>query len=344
MSGTVRFGVVGAGAFASRRHIPDIIRNGGATLAALCRRDAETLKRLADHFEPERTYTDWRRMLDECPLDAVLIATPNHLHYEQARAALERDLHVLLEKPMTVRAEEARELRDLAEARGLRLAVALNPPYWAHCHAIRRALHGGHVGEVESISFYWTGDSGVVFGDKPMPEDMPGPVNPTLFRSDPAQCGGGCFMDGGAHLVSEVLWVTDLRATRVTSLMDRTPSDRRTALSMTLENGAIATICSIADSQSAGRRVRNTIGCSRGTIAVDGFDFRTTIAPEGGEPESFSEADLPPVPGPVANLVDSILQHAPLSSDANHGAHVQEVLEAAYRSAASSSALALGSP
>jgi predicted dehydrogenase len=341
MSNMLRFGVIGAGAFASRRHIPDILRNENATLTALCRRDAETLKRLSDHFGPERTYTDWRRMLDECPLDAVVIATPNNLHFEQAKAALERGLHVLIEKPMTARAEEARELQKLAEAHDLRLAVAFNPPYWAHCHAMRRALHGGHLGEVESASFYWAGNSGVVFGDKPMPEDMPGPVHPTLFRADPSQCGGGCFMDGGAHLVSEVLWVTGLRATQVACLMDRTPSDRRTALSMTLENGVVATLSSIADSQGASRRVRNTIGCSRGTITVDGFDFRTTIMPDGGEPETFCEADLPPVPGPVADLVDSILHQTPLLSDVGHGVHVQEVLEGLYASAASGSAVTL---
>jgi predicted dehydrogenase len=335
MRSTLRFGVIGAGAFASRRHIPDILRNDNAVLAALCRRDEETLRRLAEHFEAERAYADWRRMLDECPLDAVVIATPNNLHFEQAKAALEHDLHVLLEKPMTVRADEARELHRMAEERGLRLAVALNPPYWAHCHAIRRAIQGGRIGEIESLGFYWTGNSGVVFGDTPMPADMPGPVHPTLYRADPAQCGGGCFMDGGAHLVSEILWVTGLRATRVACLMDDTPSDRRAALAMTLGNGAVATIGSVADSQSAGRRVRNTFGGSQGTITVEGFEFRTTIAPDGGEPETFREADLSPVPGPVANLVDAILRQTPLNADAVHGVHVQEVLEAAYRSASS---------
>src|SRR5256885_2335850 len=79
---------IGAGAVLSRRHMPDILRNENATLTALCRRDAETVARLGDHFGPERTYTDWRRMLDECPLDAVVIATPNHLHFEQAKAAM----------------------------------------------------------------------------------------------------------------------------------------------------------------------------------------------------------------------------------------------------------------
>src|SRR5262252_6542005 len=124
----IRFGVIGAGWFASRRHLPDIVNNPHAVLASLCRRDAESLAKLAAHFKPQETFTDWRAMLDASRLDAVLIATPHNLHFETARAALEQGLHVLLEKPMTVRSEDARTLCAIARERGLTLAVALNPP------------------------------------------------------------------------------------------------------------------------------------------------------------------------------------------------------------------------
>src|SRR5579872_6072735 len=113
METPLRVGVIGAGWFASRRHIPDLQRHEETTLAALCRRDTAALARLRDHFSPEGTYTDWHEMLQTCPLDAVLIATPHNLHFEPAREALSRGLHVLLEKPMAVRSDEARALRDL---------------------------------------------------------------------------------------------------------------------------------------------------------------------------------------------------------------------------------------
>ena len=138
----VRLGVIGAGSFVSRRHLPDVQRSTNLTLAALCRRDEAARNRMAEHFDvaPQNAFADWRHMLDEAPLDAVLIATPNSLHFEQAQAALTKGLHVLLEKPMTLRSEHARELVLLAREKGLRLGVALNPPYWAHCHRARRAL------------------------------------------------------------------------------------------------------------------------------------------------------------------------------------------------------------
>jgi predicted dehydrogenase len=334
MDGPIRVGVIGAGWFASRRHIPDIQRHEEATLAGLCRRDPAALERLAAHFGTTLNYVDWRRMLEECPLDAVLIATPHDLHYEPAREALQRGLHVLLEKPMTVLSKEARELATLAEAKGRVLSVALNPPFWAHCHRMRRAIQSGKIGEVESVSMSWTGNAEYVFGDAPKPADLPGIVPPTMYRADPDQCGGGYLIDGGSHLVSEVLWVTGLRCEHVSCDMDQTPSDRRCSLTLTLSNGAMATINSVGNSRHASRRVLNTIAGADGTIVVQGFSFQTTIQPEGAEGETFSEADLPPVAGPVANFVDAIRGRGAVYSPAEHGVHVVEVVEAAYQSAA----------
>src|SRR5579871_6866464 len=155
----IRLGVIGAGWFASRRHLPDAIAHPQIVVAALCRRDPEARARLAEHFHvaPENTFGDWRQMLDTVALDAVLIATPNHLHFEPAREAIERGLHVLLEKPMTIHSADAHALVALARAQDRRLAVALNPPFWAHCHRIRRALASEKMGSLESAAMYWTG-------------------------------------------------------------------------------------------------------------------------------------------------------------------------------------------
>ena len=132
------------------------------------------------HFglPPDSGFADWQKMLDLAPLDAVLIATPNYLHYEQAKAALERGLHVLLEKPMTLKTAQARELVELAKARDLKLAVALNPPHWAHCHRARRALQNENMGTFESAAIYWTGAAEHLFDRAPRPANMDGVVHP----------------------------------------------------------------------------------------------------------------------------------------------------------------------
>ncbi len=339
----VRLGVLGAGSFVSRRHLPDAVAHPNVHVSALCRRDETARATMASHFgvAPEHAYEDWRQMLDNAHLDAVLIATPNNLHYEMARACLERGLHVLLEKPMTIQSDHAHALVALAHENNLRLGVALNPPFWAHCHQIRRALRDEKMGALESAAIYWTGNAESVFGRAPMPEKGVGVVAPTLFRADPELNGGGYFQDGGSHLVSQMLWVTGLRARRVTALTDAIPTDLRVALCLELENGAVATITGIGDSKLATRRVRNIWGAQNGSITVNGMDFETDINLQGQEHRKFKESDLLPVPGPVANFIDAIQGKTKLLSPGEHGAHVVEVVEAAYLSATSGRTITL---
>jgi predicted dehydrogenase len=331
----VRLGVIGAGWFASRRHMPDIKDNPHARLAAICRRDPEARAKMAARFDvsPEQAYEDWQCLLEKAELDAVLIATPNAFHYGQAKAALERGLHVLIEKPMAVHSSEARELVALARERNLKLAVALNPPFYAHCHRVRDALHNEKMGPLESAAFYWTGSVEYVFGRIPAPPNLPGVVPPTMYRADPQLNGGGYFIDGGSHLVSGLLWMTGLRARRVSALMDTTPTDMRASVSIELENGAITSINTIGDSKYATRRVRNIFGAANGFVTIVTYDFETNISIHGQEPQKFREADLISVPGPTANFVDAIQGRSELFSPGEHGAHVVEVVEAAYRSA-----------
>ena len=92
----VRIGVVGAGWFASRRHLPDIGRCAGVELAAICRRNEAELERIAAHFGHPPAFTDYDRMLAEAALDAVLFCTPHALHGPEAAAALERGLSLPL--------------------------------------------------------------------------------------------------------------------------------------------------------------------------------------------------------------------------------------------------------
>jgi predicted dehydrogenase len=326
---------VGAGWFASRRHLPDIAASADAEVVALCRRDEAQLQRVAGHFGVRRTFTDYRRMLDEVEMDAVLVATPHVLHHAQARAALERGLHVLLEKPMAVSSADARDLAALSREKGRVLLVAHNPPHWPHCHLLRQALRSEAFGDLESASISWTGNIEAVFGKTPLPKEMPGVVPPTLYRGDPALNGGGGFMDGGPHLVCELLWATGLRARSVVAAMDNPVTDRRATVTVALENGAQATICYVGDTSHPGRRVRNVYSGSRATLLVEGQPFSLTTLRPGEAPSTVLEKDMPPVPGPVENFIDAVLCRAEPLSDPLDGLRCVEVLEAAYRSARS---------
>jgi predicted dehydrogenase len=332
MEKKIKIGVIGAGSFASRRHIPIIVKSQDAELVALCRRDTEMLRKVAEHFGCNNTFTDYKEMLDSVEMDAVLIATPHALHYENAKLALEKGLHVLIEKPMAVKSDEAKEIAKLAKDKGLVVVVAMNPPFWQHTNYVRELIKSGDIGEIEEVSLNWVGNAEAVFGLAPMPDNMPGVVPPTIFRGDPKLGGGGHFIDSGSHLVSELLWTTGLNAKEVCAIMDDPEFDMRTTSNIKLENGAVCNITNIGNSKIA-RRIHNVYFGSKGTLFVEGMPFKVIVAKPDKEMIVVTEAEMPPSQQPMENFIDAILGKAKPLCSADDGVRVVEAIEAIYNSA-----------
>jgi predicted dehydrogenase len=336
----LRLGVIGAGWFASRRHCPDILQHPETALSALCRRDPAELQKLAAHFNVEHCFTDYRALIHSGLVDAVVICSPHHLHYEHTLAALEQGLHVLLEKPITIDPAEGRRLVELAAERGLALVVGQNPPYWSHCRFLREQIAAGTLGTIESAHVHWVGNAKGVLGLEALPADLPGVVRPSLFRGDAAQNGGGFLMDGGTHLVSELLWCTGLRVVEVGAVMDNASWDVRAALSARLSNGALATLSILADSGTAAKRQHSLYYGSAGTAEMRGFPFTVHIA--AGKTElQRREDELGTPPTPVEDLVNCILRQGQPAMTGELAVHVVEVIQAAYQSARQSTPVAL---
>ena len=328
----LRLGVIGAGWFASRRHCPDVVDHPEVELAALCRRDEKQLAQMARAFDVADTYTDYAGLIASGSLDGVIICSPHQLHFEHTRAALEAGLHVLLEKPITLDPDEGRQLVALSAATGRALVVAQNPPYWSHCRFLRNRLRHGDLGEIEGVSINWVGNALGVLGLEPLPDSLPGVVKPTLFRGDAAQNGGGFLIDGGSHLLCELLWCTGLRVVEVSAHMDNPDWDLRAALPLTLENGALATLSNTADSAVRDKRHHSLYYGSAGTAVIRGFPFEVTVD-AGGRTEHVVEAQLPPPPTPVDNLVDCARGRGLPELDGETAVHIIEILDAAYCSA-----------
>jgi predicted dehydrogenase len=110
----LRIGVIGVGMFACYFHVPQLRATGRAEIVALCRRNPERLAMASEFLGVERTFTDWRAMLAEAELDAVVISTTHDQHFQPCKAALERGLHVLIDKPLALSSAEAWQLVDIA--------------------------------------------------------------------------------------------------------------------------------------------------------------------------------------------------------------------------------------
>lgn len=146
----MKLGIVGTGQIA--KEVMPFLGSWGWTVEALCGtpRSAETVRDLCAIHGISLAYTDYSAMLREAEVDAVYIATPNSLHYDFAKQALETGHNVILEKPMTSHCREAEELSDLAREKNLYLFEAITTLYMPCYEKIREWL--SRIGTVKLVS------------------------------------------------------------------------------------------------------------------------------------------------------------------------------------------------
>ena len=144
---TVKYAVIGAGAIAQRRHLPEIQANPRAEVVAVADPREDRVKQQAEEYGG-RPFADHREMLAEVECDAVVVATPNALHCPQTLAAFAAGKHVLVEKPMAGTRDEARRMIEARDKAGKMLMIGMNQRLMpAHVKA-KEILDAGRLGRV----------------------------------------------------------------------------------------------------------------------------------------------------------------------------------------------------
>lgn len=178
----IRLGTIGSGVIV-HSILDNVKRTEGISLAAVYSRSEEKGGELAREYGCGRVYTDMDAFLADEAVNTVYIATPNLLHFEQAKRALLAGKHVILEKPFCTRAEHVRELMDLAKDRHLFLVEAAPTTFLPNFRILKRELP--RIGRVKLVlanySQYSSRYDAVLRGEKP-----------NIFN--PAYAGG-CLMD-----------------------------------------------------------------------------------------------------------------------------------------------------
>lgn len=144
----LNLGVIGCGIVAAG-HMQAIMDSDKMNLAAVADISTEQLNK-AKRFNPDASYTDYRELLAQPGLDAVVIATHCHLHHEMTLAALQAGLHVLCEKPMADTEEKCTEMVVAAEKAGKLLAVNFNTRSAPHYRKVKELIDTGEVIELAS--------------------------------------------------------------------------------------------------------------------------------------------------------------------------------------------------
>ena len=180
----LRWGVVGtgiAGPFVRALHA----RTGQRAVAVAARDTAKTEAFAREHGIPT-VHRSVSALIDDPQVDVVYVSTPHPLHHDQALEAIAAGKHVLVEKPIAMSAEEAREVTDAGRAAGVLVQEAMWTRYLPQSDVIRQALGDGLLGDVRLVR----ADFGFVF-----PYDA-------AHRLWNAELGGGALLDAGVYPIA----------------------------------------------------------------------------------------------------------------------------------------------
>jgi predicted dehydrogenase len=319
----LRIGFLGAGGMGNH-HARELLRREEARPVAVCDPSDAARERLLGTLgaaaESVKAFPDSPGMLASVRMDAVVITTPHTQHGEHVRAYLEAGLHVLVEKPMTTTAKDARELIALAEKYGKTLAIAYQRHGDGKFIKARELVQSGAIGDVRLVHVIIAQDCLDIF--------LPG----ASWRADPALSGGGHFMDTGSHINDMLLWITGLEPKRVMAFInpEGTLVDVQTAVAVEFTNGAVGNLS--YTSMSPEWREEFTFYGTEGVMRLGaGEPLRITRRGE--------DTILPrPAAGgksPLQNFLEAIQGKAEVQAPPICGLRVAQLTEAAYKSAKS---------
>lgn len=150
--GTIRIGIVGAGANTRLRHVPGFRRIPGVEIRGVVNRSAESTRRTADEFQIPKTYPDWQQLVADPEIDAVMIGTWPYRHCAVTLAALEAGKHVLTEARMAMNAEEAHRMLESARRHPDLVAQIVPSPFgFRPDRVIKELIADGFLGELREL-------------------------------------------------------------------------------------------------------------------------------------------------------------------------------------------------
>jgi predicted dehydrogenase len=351
MTRKIRLGLVGT-SWWSDFFFSALKTHPGVELAAVCGRNKARADEQAAKNNIPAVFTDYAEMMRAGGLEAVVVVTPDDTHHAITLAALDAGLHVLCEKPLAVTAQQAREMLERAEAKGLRHMVHFTyrwMPYFRYFHDL---VAEGFVGRLYHAEFSYLG----------------GWARDTSYawRYDQDRANG-VLGDLGSHWIDMAHWLAG-PISRVRSHLGvyvkrdgaqggplANPANESSLLLVEFANGAHGTIhaSSVAHIADRGMQQQVKLYGEAGTLEInanyggpeDGAVIRAVRAGENEfktlpVPDSYWAGAQSAAVWDVFNtqsvgvraFVDSILEDRPATPDFRDGYRAQQVIDAALAS------------
>lgn len=353
----LRVGVIGVGAMATddvHGHIPNYLKIPDVEVVAISDVNGARAQRVAHRFDISEVFIDYRRMLVQADLDAVSITAPNYLHATLAIGCLEHGVHVLVEKPMALRAQDARIMTETAKKHQKVLFVGMNNRFRDDTRSLKMMVQQGALGEVYYAKAGWLRRAKS--------------LRTSSWFTSKAQAGSGPLWDIGLVMLDLSLWMLGFpKVKSVSGVVHRagkempmllTPLDKLyskvensvNALIRFEKGGALLLEMSTAsmlgadddiylrlDGTSGGAELHNPESCDGNVLRVHGELFGTSmefvpILPVSKQPSHYHQ---------LKHFVDVCLgRQAPIITP-SQGLEGIQIIEAIYRSAEAEQAIEL---
>jgi predicted dehydrogenase len=273
---TIRWGILATGGIAHT--FATDLRGAGLTIQAVGSRSQESADEFAAEFGIPNAHGSYEDLVADPEVDIIYIATPHPFHADNAKLALSAGKHVLVEKPFTLNAREAREVVDLAAAKNLLVLEAMWTRFLPHVVRIREILAAGTIGEVRGFIADHTQD----ITDDP------------AHRLNALELGGGALLDLGIYPISFAAHLFGSPHTiHASASFKETGADASVATIFKYADGELASTYSASDTRGSNTA---TILGKEGRIEIDGVWYTPTtfrvISSTGEVIETFDSSEF----------------------------------------------------
>ncbi len=289
----------GQGAFIGRVHATAaVLDNRAALVAGALSSNAERAKASASDYDisPARAYGSVQELLDKergLPaserIDFVSVATPNHTHFEIAKAAVEAGFNVICDKPMTFDLAQAEQLAEAVDKSGVVFAVSHNYTGYPLVRQAREMILSGDLGEINAVrSFYIQGwlRTRLEASDQKQ----------AAWRTDPSKSGAaGCFGDIATHAYNLGRYMTGLLPESISCVLKTFVEGRKLddygAAMIRFENGALGTVTASQISHGRENDLFIEIDGTKGSLVWRQENPNEMIVRRNGQPHAIYTRD-----------------------------------------------------
>lgn len=335
----LKWGIIGAGGIADRRMIPAMMASPETDLLAVMDINAAKAEDVALRYGIAHWYDNMEALLDMQEIEAVYIASPVYCHKEQVFAAADAGKHILLEKPVAMNADEAREMVEHCKKRQVKMAAGFMMRFATLHQKLKRLLEEGAIGQLVSADAQFSCWYPEIEG---------------AWRQKKALSGGGALMDMGIHLIDLLQYLTGSRIVKVAALNERIKFsyevEDSSSLLVRFDNGMTGNINANFNIPDSAARWQISFFGTRGRIIGDttigqqdggrllviseesekGYDAKQDVSVAQEKVITAEYGDL--FGFELHSFTDSLLNGKPLVCDAEQAIYDHLVVDAAYLS------------